>query len=78
MPNDEPINRYEFDWVGGTSNSYFFITDNDIGYEIKFVPSAYLFDGFIDEPVDARQQLFYNLSTLEAFLRKPCLSGLLG
>lgn len=48
MQGDALPNSYKFDWVGGSNNSYFFTTADAIGYEIKFVPSDYLFDAFPD------------------------------
>ena len=35
---------YEYRFAGGKNNSYIFDTDNKITYEIKFVPSGYLFE----------------------------------
>ncbi|QMW00528.1 DUF6169 family protein [Spirosoma foliorum] len=43
MPNDELQPNYEFIYAGGEQNAYFFSTDNDIAYQVKFVPSNYLF-----------------------------------
>ena len=44
MPNDALADRYEFSFVGGRQNSYFFVTEHEVVYEIKFVPSGYLFE----------------------------------
>jgi hypothetical protein len=35
---------YDFYFLGETNNRYFFVTKNDIAYEIKFKPFLYLFD----------------------------------
>jgi hypothetical protein len=35
---------YSFEFIGGKNNSYIFQTDAGIQYEIKFVPSGYLFE----------------------------------
>ncbi|QDK79235.1 hypothetical protein EXU85_11710 [Spirosoma sp. KCTC 42546] len=53
MPNDAPVNSYEFRFFGGEQNSYFFTTRQEIIYQIKFVPSAYLFVDYIDGHVNA-------------------------
>ncbi|AUD05438.1 hypothetical protein GCM10028818_53470 [Spirosoma horti] len=36
--------NYEFDFMGGSENSYVFQTINRIVYEVKFIPTPYLFD----------------------------------
>ena len=43
MPNDTPQNSYEFLYAGGDQNAYFFVTDREVAYQVKFVPSDYLF-----------------------------------
>lgn len=53
MPKDAPINSYEFEFVGGQQNSYSFVTDDKVRYEIRFVPSAYLFVDYVEEHVNA-------------------------
>ena len=35
---------YEFEFRGGRSNSYFFETDKEIFYEVRFTPTDYLFN----------------------------------
>jgi hypothetical protein len=35
---------YSYDFIGGKNNSFIFRTDTGIQYEIKFVPSGYLFE----------------------------------
>ena len=57
MLNDSHPNRYEFRSIGNEHNSYYFTTANDITYEIKFVPSAYLFEDFVDHHVDACEMI---------------------
>ncbi len=53
MPKDAPISNYSFAWVGGEHNIYAFTTNDDVGYEIKFVPSAYLFVDYLENYVNA-------------------------
>ena len=43
MPTDELLPSYEFMYAGGNQKAYFFLTENDIAYQVKFVPSNYLF-----------------------------------
>lgn len=38
------IEVYSFEFEGGVNNSYIFKTDHEIRYEIKFVPSGYLWE----------------------------------
>ncbi|MBC8151488.1 MAG: hypothetical protein H7Z72_01115 [Bacteroidetes bacterium] len=57
MPNDAPISSYNFVWTGGDHNVYAFTTNDEIGYEVKFVPSGYLFEDYIDDPVDAYEMV---------------------
>jgi Family of unknown function (DUF6169) len=35
---------YEYRFIGGVNNTYAFKTDNGISYEVKFVPSGYIFE----------------------------------
>lgn len=44
---------YNFLFLGGRNNSYAFVTDNQISYEVKFKDSSYLFDGRLEFPVIA-------------------------
>ena len=45
MINDlSKINSYSYEFEGGKNNSYIFKTDYEIRYEIKFVPSGYLWE----------------------------------
>ncbi|MDZ7900964.1 MAG: DUF6169 family protein [Arcicella sp.] len=46
-------NSYPFYFIGGQNNSYVFVTDSKISYEIKFKSSDYLFDNRLDFPVSA-------------------------
>lgn len=57
MPKDALISNYPFIWVGGPHNIYAFTTNDEIGYEIKFVPSAYLFVDYVNHPVDAYEMV---------------------
>ena len=44
MPETEQIEEsYKYRFTGGKNNLYAFETDNGISYEIKFVPSGYIF-----------------------------------
>ncbi|MBD2751831.1 DUF6169 family protein [Spirosoma validum] len=52
---EPPLSSYNFNFVGGPRNSYFFITLQQITYEIQFKPTPYLFgDDFVlaDEIVE--------------------------
>ncbi len=42
---------YEYEFSGGDNNTYRFSTDDEINYEIKFVPSSDFFDAY--EELDA-------------------------
>ncbi|QMW01149.1 DUF6169 family protein [Spirosoma foliorum] len=42
MPNARN-KAYEFVFLGGTNNTYAFITDQEVVYELKFKPSSYIF-----------------------------------
>ncbi|MVM32744.1 hypothetical protein GO755_22070 [Spirosoma sp. HMF4905] len=53
MPDDFPVNSYEFRFFGAEQNSYFFTTRQEIIYQIKFVPSAYLFIDYVEGHVNA-------------------------
>jgi hypothetical protein len=45
MPNIEQIREfYDYKFLGGKNNIYAFETDNEISYEVKFVPSGYIFE----------------------------------
>jgi hypothetical protein len=46
-------NSYPFYFIGGQNNSYVFVTDAKISYEIKFKSSDYLFENRLDFPVSA-------------------------
>ena len=48
---------YEHRYVGGQHNVFSFTTDNEISYEVRFVPSGYLFGEYIDAPVDAYEMI---------------------
>ncbi|GAB4053719.1 DUF6169 family protein [Spirosoma litoris] len=57
MPKDAPRSNYKFVCVGGDHNVYAFTTNGEIGYEIRFVPSAYLFVDYIDGHVNAYEMV---------------------
>ncbi|MFN8358208.1 MAG: DUF6169 family protein [Spirosomataceae bacterium] len=40
----ENPDSYEFYFLGGENNIYFFVTQHDIAYEVKLKPFPYLFD----------------------------------
>lgn len=44
---------YNYLFFGGINNSYAFVTDNQINYEVKFKDSSYLFDGRLEYFVKA-------------------------
>lgn len=44
MPPTVPANKYSYTFLGGVNYIYTFTTDNDIGYEIRFIPSACVFE----------------------------------
>ncbi|RRB06666.1 DUF6169 family protein [Larkinella rosea] len=48
-----PQNSYEFLPAGNDHNSYFFVTNHDIAYQVKFVPSDYLFVSHAELPIQA-------------------------
>ncbi|MCU0469460.1 MAG: DUF6169 family protein [Arcicella sp.] len=48
---------YEFRFVGGGYNSYFFVTNSKIVYQIKFRDTAYIFDGYLDFEVSAFEMI---------------------
>jgi Family of unknown function (DUF6169) len=47
------LQKYDFDYAGGKHNSYYFNTDFDITYHVKFKDSSYLFDGRLEFEVQA-------------------------
>ena len=66
--------EYEFEFRGGINNSYFFETDKEIFYEVRFTPTDYLFDNKLfdqytyefsiivsDNPTHKTQHLMYEL-----------------
>ena len=44
---------YDFFFAGGINNSYYFSTDLEIDYGVKFKDSSYIFDGRLDFDVQA-------------------------
>lgn len=44
-------------WLGGERNIYAFTTVDEIGYEVRFVPSSYMFDNYIEHHVDAYEMV---------------------
>lgn len=54
--------RYDYEFAGGLFNSYFFVTDNNAAYEIKFKTSSYLFP---DEPLFRQNTYEFVIDRLE-------------
>lgn len=48
---------YDFDFVGGAYNSYYFNTDFNITYLVKFKDSSYLFDGRLSFEIQAYEMV---------------------
>jgi hypothetical protein len=44
MKEERPLLGYDYSFIGGINNSYYFKTVNQIFYEVKFKPTPYLFD----------------------------------
>lgn len=57
MQPKEIINPYPFEIEGGPSNLYAFTTADEVSYEIRFVPSAYMFEGYLDNYVDGYEMI---------------------
>ncbi|QDK78384.1 hypothetical protein EXU85_07110 [Spirosoma sp. KCTC 42546] len=53
MPTDELTPSYEFIYAGGEQSAYFFLTENDIAYQVKFAPSNYLFAAHAELQIQA-------------------------
>jgi Family of unknown function (DUF6169) len=49
----EELPMYDFYFGGGINNSYYFSTDNEIEYVVKFKDTSYIFDGRLDFEVYA-------------------------
>ena len=47
------MSSYDYTFVGGENNSYFYITDSKIVYEVKFKNTSYVFDGYSDRKIFA-------------------------
>jgi hypothetical protein len=52
MEKEQPVEPYEFTFAGGEANSYFFTTQTNVIYEIKFIPSTDYFSGYEALEVD--------------------------
>ena len=48
----EPSSSYEYEFDGGEHNSYRFSTVDAVGYEVKFIPSADIFNAYSDLGVE--------------------------
>ena len=49
----EVYQMYDFYFGGGINNSYYFSTDLEIEYDIKFKDTSYIFDGRLDFDIQA-------------------------
>lgn len=49
--------RYEYEFVGGVNNSYSFVTTDKVRYEVRFVPSAYMFEEYLDPYIDGYEMI---------------------
>lgn len=56
QPKNKP-HSYTFKFLGGSNHLYAFTTDEGIGYEIKFVPSAYMFEDYLEPFIDAYEMI---------------------
>lgn len=52
MESENQRSLYQFTFAGGDFNSYYFTTDIDIVYEIKFIPSTDYFGAYSDLDAD--------------------------
>lgn len=52
MESEKQPSRYQFTFTSGEFNSYYFTTDTDIVYEIKFIPSTDFFGAYPELDVD--------------------------
>lgn len=57
MPADLTSSPYSFTSLGGEQNVFSFNTKDDIDYEIKFVPSSYLFDGYPELDIEVFEMI---------------------
>lgn len=57
MPKNPLLQPYNFLFVGGLNHSYSFVTDDRVRYEVRFVPSAYLFEEHLTEYIDAFEMI---------------------
>ncbi len=52
-----PPSSYPFRLIGGLNHVYAFTTIDEIGYEIRFVPSAYMFEDYLEPYIDAYEMI---------------------
>ena len=53
-----PPSNYPFRFIGGANHVYAFTTVDEIGYEIRFVPSAYMFEDYLEPHIDAYEMIY--------------------
>ena len=53
----QPPIPYNFEIIGGFNNSYSFVTADKVRYEIRFVPSAYLFEDYLISHIDGYEMI---------------------
>lgn len=53
----QPTILYDFEFVGGANNSYSFVTSDKVRYEIRFVPSAYMFEDYREPYIDGYEMI---------------------
>lgn len=58
-----PVNKYPFTFLGGINHTYAFTTDDDVGYEIRFIPSAYMFEDYLDPYIDGYEMVILVVDT---------------
>lgn len=57
MPPDAPNEVYEYTFIGGDQNVYSFSTADRIDYNVKFVPSTYLFDAYPELDIEVFEMI---------------------
>ncbi len=54
--------KYDFEFMGGVFNAYFFQTQHDIIYEVTFKPSGYIFE---ESPLFQGQTFEFSITPIE-------------
>ena len=52
MTEAGPSDQYSYEFGGGASNIYRFLTEDAVAYEIKFVPSSEFFEDYEELDID--------------------------